>query len=132
MPFSQAIFIEARHARIEATGEFNLDEAIAAFEHVVQAIAEHKLETVLYDARAVTGSIPDYDRFVYGTSVSSAAAVHAQSRTTLFAYVMNPPVRDPGRLGEMAATRGGMRVRTFEGIDVAMAWLRHGGRFDPW
>ena len=45
------------------------------------------------------------------------------SRAPRFAYVMNQPLRDPGKYGETVAVNRGMSVKTFETLEEAFAWL---------
>ena len=40
-----------------------------------------------------------------------------------FAYVLEEPMLDPERFGETVAVNRGMRVRAFDNLEAARAWL---------
>jgi len=109
-----------------AKGEFSLQEAELSFLEILDAIAQHKREKVLFDGRGVWGELTTMQRFYYGEFVAEAVAAFAQRgrrRAPMFAYVLKEPVLDPQRFGESVATNRGMKVKAFDNMEDALGWL---------
>ncbi len=129
-----SIIPEADVLRVIAAGEFSLEEAEMTYLNVINAVAEHKSEKVLFDGREITGEPEAMERFYYG----KFAAEKCQSflynrgcRAPQFAYVLREPVLDPGRFGETVAVNRGMIVKAFDNLDGAHEWLGLGGADKP-
>jgi hypothetical protein len=114
------------------TGDFDLTSAQFLFDEVLLAVAKHRLELVLIDARGATGAPGDLDRFYYGEYVAEAT-LRVVAETALlprFAYVMVPPLRDPNRLGMTVASNRGITCCGFDTPEPALRWLRERLRTD--
>jgi len=111
---------------VVAEGKFSLKEGKRTFLQILEAIALHKSKKVLFDGRRLNGSPVTLERFYYGKFAAEAVASCVSGGiigTPQFAYVLRPPLRDPGRFGETVAVNRGMHVRTFEAIEAALLWL---------
>jgi hypothetical protein len=112
---------------VTATGEFSLEEAERTFLEILDAVAQHKTEKILFDGRKLTGE-PEYiERFFYGKFVADMVARFRRRgvvRAPQFAYVLQEPVLDPRRFGETVAVNRGMWVKAFDNLDGALGWLR--------
>ena len=113
--------------RVIATGEFSLEAAEQTFLELLDAVARHKSEKVLFDGRALKGDPGTIHRFLYGKFAADAVVRYIRegrvSRAPQFAYVLQEPVLDPQRLGETAAANRGMRVKAFDNPKDALGWL---------
>lgn len=113
--------------RAVATGEFSLEEAERTFLDLLEAVALHKAEKVLFDGRELTGEPATIHRFLYGAFVAEAVmkciSIRCVPRTLQFAYVLKEPVLDPRRFGETVAVNRGMWVKAFDNLDDALGWL---------
>ena len=95
--------------RVNATGNFSLEEAKRTFLEMLEAVGRHKAEKVLFDGRRLTGEPNTMERFYYGEFAAQAVRRFADrgvSPGTLFAYVLEEPVLDPRRFGETVARTG--------------------------
>ncbi|MGO8987644.1 MAG: hypothetical protein ACLQGU_07215 [bacterium] len=107
-------------------GKFSLEEAKRTFLEMLEAVALHKTEKVLFDGRKLIGKPKTMERFYYGEFAAQTVADYAErgvSRTTQFAYVLREPVLDPQRLGEDVAVNRGMVVKAFDSLEDALQWL---------
>ncbi len=107
-------------------GDFSLAEAKRTFLQMLEAVAQHKVEKVLFDGRRLTGEPTTMERFYYGKFAAEAVRGYANrgvSRETRFAYVLEEPVLDPGRFGETAAMNRGMIVKACDNVEDALGWL---------
>jgi hypothetical protein len=107
-------------------GTFDLREAKKTFLQILDALEQRNARKVVVDGRALTGQLSPSERFAYGEFV--AKEVNAQRSRIAgyapqFAYVLNPPVLDPERLGENVAVNRGMHVKAFDNLDDALDWL---------
>ena len=113
--------------KIDARGEFSLEEAKRAFREMLEAVAQHQAEKVLFDGRNLKGEPARIERFYYGyfaaTETISFIAMKRMRQVPQFAYVINEPLRDPQRYGETVAVNRGMDVKTFETPEEAFEWL---------
>jgi hypothetical protein len=112
--------------RVEATGTFSLAEAKRKFLEVLGAVERHKVGKVLFDGRGLKGNPGTIERFCYGAFAARGAAEYAvrnRCASPEFAYVLQVPVLDPDRFGEVVAVNRGLRVRTFDNLDDACGWL---------
>ena len=110
---------------VDASGEFSLEDAKQAFLELLEAVAQHKAQRILFDARKVTGKPKDMERFYYGEFVAGEThkIVVKHEIVPQFAYVLHEPLRDRTRLGETVAVNRGMNVKTFETPEDAIEWL---------
>ena len=111
---------------VDAMGKFSLKEAKRTFLEMLEAIALHKTEKVLFDGRKLTGKPETMERFYYGEFAAQTVADFAErgvSRATRFAYVLREPVLDPQRFGETVAVNRGMLVKAFNNPEDALQWL---------
>ena len=109
------------------SGRFSLMAAEHTFLQLLEAAIQNGARKVLVDGSAVTGEPRRIERFYYGRFVADAVA-QACSRANCgapqFAYVLQPPVLDPARLGETVAVSHGMVVKAFDDLKDALSWLR--------
>ena len=107
MSLQQIMHFESEVLRVEASGDFSLEDAKQAFRELVGAVARYKAETILLDGRNVTGKPRDIERFYYGEFAATEAhrIVVAHKIVPRFAYVLHEPLRDPARLGETVAVK---------------------------
>jgi hypothetical protein len=114
--------------RVVATGEFSLAEAERTFLEMLDAVAKHKKEKILFDGRQLTGDPNIIQRFLYGEFAASTVARYVIERriprAPQFAYVLQEPVLDPRRFGETVAVTRGMWVKAFDNLEDALEWLR--------
>ena len=126
MSMSLEIDAESEHLRIGATGKFSLVEAKRTFLELLEAVARHKVRKVLFDGRKLTGEPGTMERFYYGEFAAKAVwefADRGVSPATQFAYVLEKPVLDPQKFGQIVAKNRGMSVEAFEHLDDALGWL---------
>ena len=115
------------NVHVHAEGDFSLEDARRDFVRILRVVESTGLGKILFDGRDVTGEPEALERFFYGDFV--AAAVRAMvgrgwaGGTPQFAYVLEEPVLDPGRLGETVARNRGMNMRAFDNISEALEWL---------
>lgn len=113
------------HATV--TGPFTLEEAKRTFLEILEAIAQHKMDKVLVDGRAIEGEPTTIQRFIYSEFAAAATRTlrerMALSRPPQFAYVLQEPVLDPMRFGETVAVNRGMHVKAFDDLEDAIRWL---------
>ena len=111
--------------RVDASGDFSLEDAKQAFLEVLGAVAQHKAEKILLDGRNVKGKPKDMERFYYGEFAAreTRRIVVEHKIVPRFAYVIHEPLRDPARLGETVAVNRGMILKVFETPEDAIEWL---------
>jgi hypothetical protein len=113
--------------RVIATGELSLEEAERTFLEILDAVARHKTEKILFDGRELKGEPDTFERFLYGKFAADAVVSDIIERrlsfAPQFAYVLQEPVLDPQRFGETVATNRGMWVKVFDNIEDALGWL---------
>ncbi|MFL6374527.1 MAG: hypothetical protein ACJ73D_07685 [Pyrinomonadaceae bacterium] len=118
---------EANYLVVMADGEFDLDEAMRTFREVVVAVIANRSEKVLFDGRRISGDPESIERFFYGEfaarTVRQALEENALAIPPQFAYILCPPVLDPERLGETAASNRGMNVKAFDELADGISWL---------
>jgi hypothetical protein len=123
----QQIFAEPGVLHVIISGKFSLAEAKTSFIGMLDSVSRNKAHKVLIDGRDLKGNLKVMERFYYGEFVAHAVARSVEgggiSYPPKFAYLLTPPIRDPGRFGETVAANRGMFMRTFENIDDAFAWL---------
>ncbi len=120
------IAAESGFLRVSAMGRFSLEEAERTLIEMLEAVAQNKVGKVLFDGRGLVGNPNVMERFYYGEFAAKSVAEFADrgvSLTTQFAYVLEVPMRDPGRFGETVAVNRGMFVKTFDNLDDALGWL---------
>jgi len=126
MPMTLGLTAESDYVYVTATGEFSLDEAQRSFLEMLESVARFKSTKVLFDGRMLVGEPKVMERFYYGEFAARSVANFASrgvSPATRFAYVLEEPLLDPERFGETVALNRGMRVRAFDNLEPARAWL---------
>ena len=125
MSILQKMHFESGLLKVEATGEFSLDEAKRAFLEVLEAVAQYRTKKVLLDGRTLKGKPGDLERFYYGefAAEETMRLVEECGIAPQFAYVIEQPLRDPRRFGETVAVNRGMNIRVFETPEEAFDWL---------
>lgn len=112
---------------VEVAGDFSLEEAERTFREILEAVARHRVEKVLFDGRRLIGNPTTMERFYYGAFVAKSVARLGDSGVspaTQFAYVLTEPILDPRRFGETVAVNRGMFVKAFDNLEDALGWLR--------
>ena len=111
--------------KVEANGEFSLEEAKRVFLEMLGAVAQYQAEKVLLDGRNVKGNPREFERFLYGefAAQETVRLAHKHKIVPWFAYVIHEPLRDPGRYGETVAVNRGMNIKVFETMEEAFEWL---------
>lgn len=125
MSIEQKMHFESGLLKVDASGEFSLEEAKQAFLEMLAAVARYQAEKVLLDGRKVKGNPEDLQRFYYGEFAAreTLRLVNVHKIVPRFAYVIHQPLRDPRGLGENVAVNRGMNVKTFETLEDAFEWL---------
>src|SRR5262249_47704104 len=125
MSILQEIHFESGLLKVDARGEFSLEEAKRAFLEMLGAVAQYKAKKVLFDGRKLKGKPEIWQRFYYGefAATETTRLVDAHRAVPKFAYVLNQPLRDPQRFGEIVAVNRGMIVKTFETPEEASKGL---------
>ena len=80
MSLQHNMYFESGLLRIDASGEFLLEDAKHAFLELLGAVVQYKADKVLLDGRNVTGKPGDMERFYYGEFV--AGETHRISLST--------------------------------------------------
>ncbi|HEX3229416.1 MAG TPA: hypothetical protein VHQ95_10645 [Pyrinomonadaceae bacterium] len=117
---------EPRYLRVISSGHFTLAEAERTFLQVIDAVALHKTDKVLFDGRDVIGEPTIIQRFYYGDFAARIVARYAAESGNpwpQFAYVLEEPVLDPNRFGEKVARNRGMNMKVFDNLEEAFTWL---------
>lgn len=120
------MFGEPGYLHVGAKGEFSLPEAQRTFVEMLEAVAQHSVDKVLFDGRGLSGNPESMERFFYGQFAAEQVAQFGDrgvSPSTRFAYVLEVPMRDPARFGENVARNRGMDVTTFDNLKDAFGWL---------
>ncbi len=107
---------------VRAVGEFSLEEAGRTFLEMLEEVVRHNVTKVLFDGRGIVGEPKTIERFYYGEFAARAVAA-AAARFTQFAYVLQEPVLDPWRFGQIVAVNRGMFVKAFDNREDALEWL---------
>src|SRR4249920_2880081 len=127
MGMTLRIFAESGLLRVIALGEFSSEEAERTFLEILDAVARHKTEKILFDGRELKGEPDTIERFLYGKFAAHAVVSDIMERglpfAPQFAYVLQEPVLDPQRFGETVAANRGMWVKAFDNIEDALGWL---------
>ena len=127
MSIRQEMHFQYGVLRVDATGEFSLEDAKRAFLEMLDAAAYYQAEKILLDGRNMKGSPAHIERFYYGyfaaTETMSFIARCRMRQAPQFAYVLHEPLRDPGRYGEKVAVSRGMNIKVFESLEEAVEWL---------
>ena len=120
----ESMTAEGELLRVVAAGPFSHSSARENFLEILVAVAEHRSSKVLVDARQMTGEPTALFRFLYGQFVGLAVGrFRMKHYDPQFAYVAEPPLLDPARLGERAAVSRGMNVKAFDNVEDALRWL---------
>jgi hypothetical protein len=126
MGMTLRIRAESNLIRATVKGEFSLEEAERNFLEIMESVAQQKAEKVLLDARELRGSPRTIHRFYLGKLAAREVVRYlrkGKSRNPQFAYVGEPPLVDPRRLGETVAVNRGVFVKVFDNCEDALKWL---------
>jgi len=125
MSILQEIHFESGLLKVDARGEFSLEEAQRAFLEMLGAVAQYKAKKVFFDGRKLKGKPEIWRRFYYGVfaATETTRLVDAHRAVPRFAYVVHPPLLDPQRFAETVAVNRGMIVKAFETPQEAFKWL---------
>ena len=66
MNIRQQMRFESGFLKIEASGEFSLEEAKRTFLEMLGVVSQYHAEKVVFDGRNVNGKARDFERFLYG------------------------------------------------------------------
>jgi len=119
--------VEPGFLHAEAAGDFSLEEAKRTFLEMLEAVARHRVEKVLFDGGKLTGNPTTMERFYYGAFAANSVARFGDrgvSPVTQFAYVLREPILDPQRFGETVAVNRGMFIKVFDNLEDALGWLQ--------
>jgi len=111
------------------TGEYTLEAAKQSINEMLAAVEQHRVGKVLLDGREVAGMMEAMERYRYGEYMARMLedlAGESDFSVPRFAYVLRPPISDPGRFGETVAVNRGVLIRVFEQIEDARIWLEIG------
>lgn len=118
---------EAGTLTVRVQGLFSLKKAKSGFLEVLEAAARSQAERVLVDGRMIEGAPAFMERYAYSEFIAEEVGKHLVERKLFpairFAYVLVPPIRDPGLFGENVAANRGMIVKTFDTLQGALEWL---------
>lgn len=127
MSMRQEMRFESGILKVDARGEFSLEEAKRAFLELLAAVVHYQAEKILLDGRNIKGNPAHIERFYYGyfaaaetISFTTKYRLHQQPQ---FAYVLHEPLRDRERYGEKVAVNRGMNIKVFETLEEASKWL---------
>lgn len=130
MSIRTRITTRPENIHVHCEGKFSLENAKRDFVEVVNVMQRTGLAKVLVDGRDVTGQPEVLERFFYGDFVAGAVVKMLEQGfegvIPQFAYVLEEPMLDRGRLGETVARNRGMNVKVFDNVDEAVEWLRLG------
>ena len=112
---------------VVVSGEFDLEEAKRTFLEVLDSIQKLGIGKVLFDGRDLVGEPLLIERFYYGQFAADqirALMEHGwNGGEPQLAYVLEEPVLDWLRFGEMVMRNRGVNARAFDNTDDAVAWL---------
>lgn len=118
--------LEAGYLHVDMSGEFSLDEAKRTFVQILKGVAQYKVTKVLIDGRKVTGEVKIHERFDHGQFAAEMFrefVKHGVPPETKFARVLNYPVLDKNRLGQIVAQNRGMNIKVTDSLAEACEWL---------
>ena len=105
-----------------------MDEGKRTFLEILDAVARHKTEKILFDGRELKGQPDTIQRFLYSKFAANAVANDiiklGLTSAPQFAYVLKEPLLDPQRFGEIVAVNRSMWVKAFDNLEDALGWLR--------
>ena len=111
------------YLRLECTGTFTLEAAVAAYERAFSLAAEAGRSAVLVDVRTLTGREPTMAER-YELAVTRADIQAATQPRIRFALLGYEPMIHPDRFGELVARNRGADARVFTVEAEALAWVR--------
>ena len=110
------------YLRLECTGMFTLEGALAAYERAFSLAAEAGRPAVLVDIRTLTGREPTMaERYELAVAVADGQA--ATQPRIRFALLGHEPMIHPERFGEIVATTRGADARVFTEEALALEWV---------
>ena len=110
------------YLRLECTGTFTLESALAAYERAFSLAAEAGRPAVLVDVRRLAGREPTMAER-YQLAVSLADQQGVTKPRIRFALLGHEPMIHPERFGEIVATTRGADARVFTDEALALGWL---------
>ncbi len=126
MSMTLKIAAESDFLRVSAMGEFSLVEAKRTFIEMLEAVAQNKVEKVLFDGRGLVGNPNVMERFYY------SEFAHSRSLNSQIAVCPVPHYLRTFLKSQCVTPRGsakpsqwnrGMFVKTFDNLDDALGWL---------
>ena len=112
---------------VVAEGEFTLDDATRNFGAILDMVLANDSRKVLVDGRRIVGDPTAVQRYYYAAFASDSIGLLIANEWTFdpprFAYVLNEPMLDTLRLGQVVARKRGLDVKAFDDIDEAIRWL---------
>jgi hypothetical protein len=118
--------VEPKFLWAKLSGDFSLEEAKNSFLALMDAVAENRCHDILVDGREVTGDIRLLERFLYGDFVAKTVRIYVKrglSFNPRFAYVLEPSMLDPQKIGETVARNRGMTVKACDRLQDALDYL---------
>ena len=127
MGMTTKISTRPENIHVATSGDFSLDEAKRTFLEVLDTVQRHGIRKVLLDGRDVRGEPLLIERFYYGQfaadQVNSLKEHGWKGGDLQIAYVLEEPVLDWLRFGEMVMRNRGVDARAFDNTDEAVEWL---------
>ena len=117
---------EPDYLHTKISGKFSFTEANDYFVKIMEAAAQYGVDRILLDCITLEGTMTTFQRFQYSSFVINQIDEFSKlgvPRGIRLAYVVLPPIADPGRFGETFAVNRGVNVRIFDTIDEAINWL---------
>ena len=112
---------------VVVTGEFELEDAKRTLLEVLDSVQKLGLGKVLFDGRDLVGEPLLIERFYYGQfaadQIKNLMEHGWEGSPPQLAYVLEEPVLDWLRFGEMVMRNRGINARAFDNTDEAVAWL---------
>lgn len=107
-------------------GEFSLSAAKRHFMEIISAVEKQSNDKILVDGLGIIGNPETVERFYFGEFAAYCVRKYREEsnrKNPQFAYVLQEPVLDPARLGEIVAVNRGMNIKAFDGLNAALEWL---------
>jgi hypothetical protein len=125
MPLDIQVIQEPTHLRVEVTGTFDLQDAMARFPLVISACRLTGLTKVLIDSRRMQGDIAATEKAIYSLEVREQYLHHLASggEPLRVAYLGSAPRVSTYEPGQELAERENLPFLTTTELEDAMLWL---------
>jgi len=123
MSVSYEISVLPTHVLVQATGSYELADAMHLVREALATANSHKQPKILVDARKVTGNLSMMQRFEFGDAVAKLYSQRPHGSAALIAVVGNEPLIDPERFGETVAVNRAVPVKVSTDMQEALDWL---------